>query len=124
RGGSDSGSGDSAPGCGGGGSHEWVGSMINVEHRSLGTLEHYAFAVADGLVEQRARVSDEGGDLLGGSGVFLVHLRRVERLRAEKRLGNGVLFVAGVLDMGLQKIVVQQIDDPQAIASGFVLIVR
>src|SRR6185437_3379687 len=123
-GGSDSGSGDSAPGCGGGGGHEWVGSMIDVEHRSLGAFKHYAFAVADGLVEQRAGVCDERSDLLGGAGIFLIHLRRVERLRAEKRLGNGVLFVAGILDMGLQKIVVQQIDDPQAIASGFVLIVR
>ena len=67
-------------------------------------------------------VGDEGSDLLGGAGVVLVHLLGVERLGAEEGVGDGVLLVAGVVDVRAQQRGVEQVDDAEAVAVDLVLV--
>ena len=74
------------------------------------------------LVEQAAGVGDEGADLLGGGGVLVVHLCRVERVGAEEGVGDGVLFCAGGLDVRLEQRGVEQVDDAQAAAGHLVFV--
>ena len=77
---------------------------------------------SEGLVEHDGGVGDEGRDLLGGAGVLLVHLLGVERLGAEERVGDGVLLVAGVLDVRAQERGVEQVDDAEAAAVHLVFV--
>ena len=96
--------------------------MVDVEHGALRAFEHDAAAVAQDVVEQSAGVGDEGADLLGGRGVLVVHLGRIERIGAEERMGDGVLLVAGGFDVGLEQAGSQQVDDAQAAARHLVFV--
>ena len=98
--------------------------MVDVEQGALGAFEHDLFAVVDGLVEQHGSVGDEGGELLGGAGVLLVHLLGVERLGAEEGVGDGVLLVAGVVDVSAEERGVEQVDDAEAVAVHLVFVGR
>ena len=101
--GSDAGAGDGAASRGRRTGDEGIGSVVDIEQRALRTLEHDLLAVVDGVVQHDGGVGDEGRDLLGQPGVLLVHGLGVERLGAEERVGDGVLLVAGVLDVGAQQ---------------------
>ena len=118
----DAGSGDSSACGGGGGCHERVRPVVDVEHRSLCAFKHDAATFIDGFVQQVGRVGDERRDLFGGVRVLVVHLGRVERFGTEERISDGVLFVAGVFDVRLKQISVQQIDDAEAVAGHLVFI--
>ena len=78
----------------------------------------------EGVVEHVGGVGDEGRDLLGGADVVLVHLLGVERLGAEEGVGDGVLLVAGVVDVRAQQRGVEQVDDAQAVAVDLVFVGR
>ena len=101
-----------------------VGSVVDVQHGPLRALEHHAAALGDDLVQQAAGVGDKGADLLGGGGVFVVHLRRVQRIGAEERVNDGVLLGAGGLNVRLQQLRAQQVHDAQAAARHLVLVGR
>ena len=58
------------------------------------------------------------------AGVLLVHLLGVEGLGAEEGVGDGVLLVAGVLDVGAEQRGVEQVDDAQTAAVHLVLVGR
>ena len=107
--GADTGSGYGAAGGGGGRGDEGVGAVVDIEQGTLGALKHHLLAVADGLVEEDGRVGDKGGKLLGGAGVVLVHLLGIEGLGAEEGVGDGVLFVAGVVDVGAEQMRVEEV---------------
>ena len=96
--------------------------MVDVEQRALRPFEHDLFAVVDGLVQQDGGIRHERRNLLGGARVLLVHGLGIERLGAEQRVRDGVLLVAGVLDMRAQQRRVQQVDDAQAAAMHLVFI--
>ena len=76
----------------------------------------------ENVVEQAAGVGDKGAHLLGGRGVLVVHLRGVERVGAEERVGDGVLLRAGGFDVGLEQVGAQQVDDAQAAARHLVFV--
>jgi len=96
--------------------------VVDVEHRALRAFKHDAAAFVDGFVQQVGRVGDEGRNLLGGVRVLVVHFGRVERLGAEERIGDGVLLVAGVFDVRLEQVRVEQIDDAEAVAGHLVFV--
>ena len=118
----DAGAGNRAAGCRGRARNEWVRPVVDIEQRALGAFEHHVFARVDGPVQQHRGIGDEGGDLVGEPGVILVHGARVERLGAEERVRDGVLLVAGVVDVGAKQAGVQQVGDAQAVAMDLVLV--
>ena len=96
--------------------------MVDVEECALGAFEHDVLAGVERVVEHVGGVGDEGRDLLGGADVVLVHLLGVEGLCAEEGVGDGVLLVAGVVDVGAEERGVEQVDDAQAVAMHLVLV--
>ena len=96
--------------------------MVDIEHGALRAFKHDALAGADGLVQQQRGVGHEGRDLIGDGGVLLIHLDRVDGVAVEESVGDGVLFLAGVVDMLLQQCLVEQVGDAEAAARHFVLI--
>src|SRR5438132_5897792 len=79
----DASSSDSAARSCAGRSHERIRAMVNVQHRSLRTLEDDGFSASQRLVQQRCRVANEGSDFCRGLRVLLIHFVRIERLRIE-----------------------------------------
>ena len=96
--------------------------MVDVQHRALRSLEHQAVPFAQRPVQQQRRIGHERPNLLRCRRIFLVHLRGIERLRAEQRVRNRILLPACVLDVRLQQIRVQQIHHPQPVARHLVFI--
>ena len=64
----------------------------------------------------------KGAICSASAGVVLVHLLGVEGLGAEERVGDGVLLVAGVVDVRAQERGVEQVDDAEAVAVDLVLV--
>ncbi len=122
RGGADSGAGDGSASGRRGAGDEGIGSVVDVEEGSLGALEHDLVAVLEGFIEHDGGIGDEGGDLLSGAGVVLVRLFGVEGLGAEQGVSDGVLLVAGVLDVSAEQRGVEQVDDAQTGAVHLVLV--
>ena len=58
----------------------------------------------------------------GDCGVLVVHLVGVERLGVEQGVRDRVLLAAGVLDVGLEQLEVEQVGDAQAAAAHLVLV--
>src|SRR5271168_531283 len=98
--------------------------MIDIEHGALGAFKHHALPVADGPVKQRGGVGNERPDALRRLGVLVVHLDRVERVRSEQRVGDGILFITGIFNMRLQQTAIEQVDHAQAAAMHLVFIRR
>jgi len=96
--------------------------MIDVEHRALGAFEHDRAALTQDAVQQPTGVGDKGSDLLGGSGVFVVHDCRIERVGPEKGMRYCVLLCTRVFDMGLEQIGAHEIHNAQSIAGHLVFI--
>ena len=115
-----------ADGCASGGcagrGDEGIGAVVDIEHGALRAFKHHALAGADGLVQQQCGVGHEGRDPIGDGGVLLIHLHGVDGVAVEESVGDGVLFLAGVLDMLLQQFLVEQVGDAEAAAGHFVLI--
>src|ERR1700722_17989398 len=101
---------------------ERIRAVVDIEQRALRAFEHHILAVVECVVEKVRGIGDEGGDLLSGASVILIHLARIERLSAKKCVRDGVLLVAGVVDVRAQQRSVEQIDDAQAVAVDLVLI--
>ena len=98
--------------------------MVDVEHGSLRALEHDAAAFGQNAVEQAAGIGDKRPDFLRRGRVFVIHFRGVERIGAEERVGDGVLFLAGGFNVRLEQRGMQQIDDAQAAARHLVFVGR
>ena len=64
----------------------------------------------------------KGAICSASAGVLLVHLLGVEGLGAEERVGDGVLLVAGVVDVRAQERGVEQVDDAEAVAVHLVFV--
>src|SRR5438094_2063898 len=79
----DAGSSDSAARSCAGRSHERIRAVVNVQHRSLRTLEDDGFSASQRLVQQRCRVANKGSNLCRGLRVLLIHFVRIKRLRIE-----------------------------------------
>ena len=78
----------------------------------------------DRLVEKHFGIGYERRDLCRHPGVFLIHLLGIEGIGAEECVGDRILFVAGVLDVGAKQRRVEQVDDPQPAARHFVFVRR
>src|SRR6202034_2216122 len=91
---------------------------------SLRALEHNASAVGNDVVEHAARVCDEGTNLFGCGRVFVVHLCGIERIGAEERVGDCVLFCAGGFNVGFKQRRLEQVDNAQTAASHLVFVGR
>ena len=118
------GAGDGATRRGGGRSDKRIGPVVDVQQRALRALEHHALAFADRLIQQRGRVGHIGSHLLRRGRVLVINLRRVERVGAEKRMGDRILLPAGVLDMRFQNFGVQQVHHAQTVAVHLVFVRR
>ena len=80
------------------------------------------FAIGDGAIQQQRGVGDERRHAIGDRRVVGEHLVRIERLAVEQRVRDGVLLAAGVLDVLLQQLLVQQVLHAQAAARHLVLV--
>ena len=111
------------PAVRGGAGDEGIGAVVDVEQRALRAFEHDLLAVARCASLSRTAVSVTKGAICSASaGVLLVHLLGVERLGAEERVRDGVLLVAGVVDVRAQQRGVEQVDDAQAVAVDLVFV--
>ena len=103
RGGSDAGSGGRAAGRGRRRGHKGIGAVIDVEHGALRALEHHAAALGQDVVEHAAGVGDKGAIFSAAAAYSSYIFAGIERIGAEERVGDGVLFRAGGLDVRLEQ---------------------
>ena len=96
--------------------------MVDIQQRSLRPFEHHLLARANGLVQQYRGIGDERRYLLRRSRILLVDCLRVQGLGAKQCLRDGVLLVAGVVDVGAQQCRIQQVDHAQPAAVHLVLV--
>ena len=96
--------------------------MIDVQQGSLRPLKHDIVPAVQCLVQENGSIRDKGRKLFRGASVVLVHLLRIERFRAEESMRDGVLFMAGVVDVRAKKRGVEEIHHPQAIPMNFILV--
>src|SRR6185437_3528973 len=121
-GGTDAGADRRSTGGGRGTGDEGVGAVVDIEQRALGALEHHLVAGLDGVIQQHGGIGDEGRDLFRGAGVFVVDGLGIERFGAEERLRDGVLLIAGVVDVRAQQCGVEQVNDAEPAAVHLVLV--
>ena len=88
--------------------------MVDVEHGALRALEHHAATLGQNAVEQAAGIGNQGPDTLSRRGIIVVHLRGIERIGAEERVRDGILFFAGRLNVRLEQRGIQQVHDAQS----------
>ena len=62
---------------------EGVSSVVDIQHRPLRPLEHHAAALGQNIVQHAPGVGHKRPHLLGGRGILVEHLRRVQRRGAE-----------------------------------------
>ena len=104
------------------GSDEGIGSVIDVEHRSLRPLEHHSLALADLLVDPHRAVGDSIRQHLPEANGVVVDRLRIERLLSVDGLQHRILFRAREFDLLAQHRAIQQVGHANAIAADLRLV--
>jgi hypothetical protein len=106
--------GDGTTDTGVGGGDEGVGTVVDIEHGGVGTLDHDALAVGDGLVKEERAINDHAVDLLGPLEVLV-------SLSTNVHVELGVLaLVVGdeLFELGPERDGVLQVSQTNSIASN------
>ena len=103
---------------------ERIGAVVDVEQRALRALEQNMLALAQRVVEQLSGFGHMRTNDFSEGQIGVANLVDGERTLAVHLLENGILHLEGSLDLHAEHMLVEQVLDANAAASGLVLVAR
>ena len=97
--------------------------MVDVQQRALGALEQHAATGLYEFVQQQPRGTGEGQDL-GRDGLQFSQDRSAVHIRQAQAPAQRFVMGQQALDLGLQRLTVRKVGDPDGPATDFILIGR